>query len=101
ASAIGVCSSIVCPAARSALSKTVGSEEVAAVFAVVSLAESLVPLLDNPVFTGIYYYTVDSFPGTVFAMAAVLACIGACIDTWVYTRYPEKKSRSLSPNVNP
>lgn len=64
---------------RGALSKLVAPDELGAVFSVIGMGESLLPVLIMPLNTAIYNSTLDVFPGTVFLFEAGTGVVIAVI----------------------
>lgn len=83
---------------RGALSKLVAPNELGAVFSVVGLFESLGPVIASPLYTLVYDYTLEFYPGTVFLISAAVSLFICCIYTWLLTAFPA--AASPSP-VNP
>ncbi|KAK7072264.1 hypothetical protein SK128_020747 [Halocaridina rubra] len=71
-------------ASRGALSKLVPKEELGAIFSVVALGETIMPLISGPVFTAVYNMTLEIYPGTVFAFAAVIFAFTSWLYAYVY-----------------
>jgi hypothetical protein len=57
---------------RSMLSKTVESNEVGKLFALLGVIESLLPLAIVPSYAMLYKTTATFFPGAIFILSAVL-----------------------------
>ncbi|KAK4305058.1 hypothetical protein Pmani_023048 [Petrolisthes manimaculis] len=68
---------------RGVLSKLVATDELGAVFAVVGLFESLLPLVSSSLFTLIYNNTLEFFPGTLFVVAGGISLFICCLYTWL------------------
>ncbi|KAF2366293.1 Major facilitator superfamily [Trinorchestia longiramus] len=70
ATGLSFCALVPLVVIRSQLSKSVGALEVGKVFSFVSAAESILPIVVEPVFTALFKATLDTVPGTVFFVAA-------------------------------
>ncbi|XP_027225199.2 probable peptidoglycan muropeptide transporter SLC46 [Penaeus vannamei] len=78
---------------RGALSKLVAPDELGAVFSVIGMGESLLPVLIMPLNTAIYNSTLDVFPGTVFLFEAGTGVVIAVIYVWLLTSFENPKDK--------
>lgn len=72
-------SSFAISCSRGALSKLVAPDELGAVFSVIGMGESLLPVLTTPLNTAIYNSTLEVFPGMVFVVQAGVSVVIAVI----------------------
>ncbi|XP_042860369.1 proton-coupled folate transporter-like [Penaeus japonicus] len=82
---------------RGALSKLVEHDELGAVFSVIGMGESLLPVLATPLNTAIYNSTLEVFPGTVFLVEAGMSIVITVIYVWLLTSFqnPEDKKATV------
>ncbi|XP_042228605.1 proton-coupled folate transporter-like [Homarus americanus] len=85
----GVFTNFTFSASRGRLSKLVAAEELGAIFAVVAMGESIMPVINGPSLSFIYNATLEVFPGTIYAITGSLFAVICCIYTWLLTR-PEQ-----------
>lgn len=62
---------IVAPALRSITSKLVPVEERGTIFALLSVCDNAVPLLNGVMYTQVYKYTIDFYPAGIFWLTLV------------------------------
>lgn len=81
---------------RGALSKLVAPDELGAVFSVIGMGESLLPVLTTPLNTAIYNSTLEVFPGMVFVVQAGVSVVIAVIYVWLLTSFENPKHKALT-----
>jgi len=68
---------------RSLLSKIVVKSELGKVYSMLGCLENIIPLLVSPVLTYTYNFTLDKFPGTVYAVSACITGLAVFCFAWV------------------
>lgn len=58
--------------AKSMLSKLCPSDDFGKMFSILAIVELLVPLVFDPTYSTIYQHTMDTFPGSVFLLSALM-----------------------------
>ncbi|CAG2163228.1 unnamed protein product [Oppiella nova] len=81
--AIGSVSGMVSVAIRSKMSKLVKKEELGKVFSLLSTLESVSPLLASLVFTFIFEWSLDFFPGLTYEISAALMIVPLIAMVWI------------------
>ncbi|KAK9880876.1 hypothetical protein WA026_013204 [Henosepilachna vigintioctopunctata] len=79
-------------AVRSLVPKTVPPHELGQTNAVFGIFDSLIPLVFGPLYTIIYKYTIDVFPGTYFLVTVFLKSTGLFL--FVYLNYQARKEKN-------
>ncbi|CAG2163229.1 unnamed protein product [Oppiella nova] len=80
---IGSVSGMVSVAIRSKMSKLVKKEELGKVFSLLSTLESVSPLLASLVFTFIFEWSLDFFPGLTYEVSAALMIVPLIAMVWI------------------
>ena len=62
---------------RSLISKLVDNSDLGKVYAVLGSLENVIPLAFSPILTYTYNNTLDVYPGTIYAISAVITGIAA------------------------
>lgn len=75
---------------RSYLTKIVGRDEIGRLMSFMSAMDTLVPMVSSSIFTFIFNYTIDKYPGTVYQLTAFLILIPILSMMWIdlYTERP-------------
>ncbi|KAK9873130.1 hypothetical protein WA026_021365 [Henosepilachna vigintioctopunctata] len=87
-------------ALKSIMTKIVPLNELGQANALLALAETLVPLIFGPIYTSVYKYTLDIFPGSFLIMSALLRSCSFCIFIWLFRqailarRHPEIEEKN-------
>ena len=71
---------------RSLLSKCVEPQETGKIFSGLAIVCALMPTISNPVFRQLYNWTLPYFPGAYMIMAALVLCISALLNFYLYTQ---------------
>ncbi|XP_064079874.1 probable peptidoglycan muropeptide transporter SLC46 [Macrobrachium nipponense] len=81
---------------RGGLSKLVPKEELGAIFAVVALGETIMPIVNGPFFTFVYNATLDVFPGTIYVISAGMFALLGIACSYLLTRPNRPRQKVLS-----
>ena len=75
---------------KSHLIKIVGRDEIGKVMSFVQTMDTVALVISNTLFTYIFKYTIDSYPGTVYQTAALLTLIPINVLMWIdlFTKRP-------------
>ena len=68
---------------RSYMVKIVGRDEIGKVMSFVSTLDQIVPVISSTMFTYIFKYTIETYPGTIFEVTALLTLIPINIMMWI------------------
>lgn len=85
-------------AIRSIATKSVPTEEVAKLSALIGVTESLAPSIYMPASSYIYMSTIETFPGAFYLFDAALTVVALCLFGMIYI-LARKKNIALSANV--
>lgn len=85
ASVVGIPRGLPSLAARSSASKLVKNSEQGAVFAVLAIAETMIPVVASSVYTSLYNATLEVFPGAIYVFTACICLVICCINVWLLT----------------
>ncbi len=83
---------------RSQCTKVVDKSEIGAVFSMVALGQSLVPLISNPLFGEIYKATVSTLPGAY--MLSIVAMMAFVFVSSIYMDCYQKRLQSKSKGLS-
>ena len=75
---------------RSHLTKIVGRDEIGKVMSFMSALDTLAPMISSTVFTYIFKYTINTYPGAVYLVTAFLILVPIYVMMWIdlYTERP-------------
>ncbi|KAK9873132.1 hypothetical protein WA026_021367 [Henosepilachna vigintioctopunctata] len=76
---------------RSMMSKIVPPNELGQSNSVFGLCEAIMPLIFGPIYTMIYKYTIDIFPGTFYFFTVTIKFTGLCLFIWLYLLVKKEK----------
>ncbi|KAK9888682.1 hypothetical protein WA026_000912 [Henosepilachna vigintioctopunctata] len=79
-------------AVRSLLSKTVAPNELCQANSLFALSETALTMIFGPMYSTIYKFTLDIYPGIYFFISACTRFIGICIFTWLYANTSRNKT---------
>ena len=81
--ALGFCKYAVL---RSLLSKSITLDEVGKVFSLLALVAAIGPVIGNPIFRQLYNNTIDTFPGSIYLLAAAMLLMATTGNFFIYTQ---------------
>ncbi|KAL3279996.1 hypothetical protein HHI36_017504 [Cryptolaemus montrouzieri] len=71
-------------AVRSLMGKIVPPEELGQTYSIFGICEALMGPIFSPLYTMIYTYTIDYFPGAFFLVTSCIKVVGVFIFIWMY-----------------
>ncbi|KAK9880880.1 hypothetical protein WA026_013208 [Henosepilachna vigintioctopunctata] len=86
-------------AVRSLIAKTIPAHEQAQSNSVFGICDAITPLIFGPLYTTIYKYTIDIFPGTYLVVTIFLKSIGFCFFIFLYYQ-SRRESRTENKDLN-
>ncbi len=91
---------------RSHMSKIVGRDEIGKIFSFIAALDTIGPMFSSTIFTFIFKYTMDSYPGTVYQFTAFLILFPIFTMMWIdiFTERPlidsKKRNEREMENTN-
>jgi len=94
---------------RSLLSKCISLDEVGKAFSILAVVAALGPVAGNPVFRQLYNATIDTFPGSIFLLAASITLVAMAGNFFIYTKRdklldieeePDNSDKKDIPTIN-
>ena len=101
---IGAIGSLSVVGTKTHISKIVQKEELGKVMSLMTALDTLVPMFTNPILVLIFNHTLDTYPGTVYQVIALLLLIPILVMMWIdiYTKRPlvDGEGSQLKQNVD-
>lgn len=84
------------------MSKVIDRNEVGKVFSLMTALDTTAPMFSSTLYTFVFKYTIDSYPGTVFQMTALLMFIPIMIVMWIdlFTVRPIDERKKVHKNTD-